>query len=103
MILKPLKNHLDESCSVIVNNEIAAEGREAMLPSYVSDFEKNANVELLKELELVEENEEVSKVRVVMYAPLPDSTVDVTYVMRKEDGKMIQHIIHAVSQGKVDK
>ena len=90
-----LMEHIAHDCVVLMNRKTVTQGRDAMKPSYQLDFDNGHKVTIRKNK--VIEKEETIGVRCVLRADTKKVDVDVTYWIRKRDGKMYIHEIHSVS------
>ncbi|CAE7458918.1 unnamed protein product [Symbiodinium natans] len=80
---------LADDIQVFVNDDLAAEGAEALRPSYVSDFDEKKKVTVVKDPSIVNEDEVSATVAVTLNTGKVQ--LDVLYVFRLPDLKQVKH------------
>jgi len=94
--LEGIRERLDENLQIFVNSKLAAQGRDAILPSYQKDFEIGKQVAITKEPIIVENtNPEEVSIRVALEATASNETtcIDVVYTYHSATMKQVRHEI----------
>lgn len=88
--------HLDENCCVWMNNQIVTNGKQEMIPSYLSDFAGTRvwNVQVTQSDFAV--NDAETGVRLYFTAADNSMEMDVTYVFNNASQLMVRHMLNAL-------
>lgn len=90
--LNGIRTYLDENCEVFVNGQLAASGRETMIPSYMNDFAQKKQA-ILQALHADQCSVTDSTASVVVTLQSDQTILKVAYIFSTATHRMIQHHI----------